>query len=134
MRRDRVLLRFGMAQKESKTVRIQDTKTLRDACAAVKQTLKAEFSEAAVVEAGLQSLIEKLSGLSLPAERVRPLVLKCQVAAMRQLLADLVALGYPVEHVSVDLDARTGGVVIRHDGDEIEYTAGNPAEAVNIIN
>ena len=116
-----------MSDPTSKTVRIKDLGVLRKAQGALRQLLRADVSEATVIEAGLHSLIEKLSGMSLPADRVRPLILKCQVAAMQRLIRDLAALGYPVEDVLISLDERRGGIAIEHGETKIHYEAGDPA-------
>ena len=123
-----------MTQKTiGKTVRVKDLSTLARARAALKELLRVDVSESVTVDAGLCALEEKLSGLSLPAERVRPLILKCQVSALQRFQADLSALGYPVDDLKIGLDERAGAIVIEHDGKKIHYETGDPV-GMNLIN
>ena len=123
-----------MAQTEGKTVRVRDTAALKQARDALKQLLGVDASDAVVVDAGLGALIEKLAGQSLPAERVRPLILRCQVAALQRFASDLIDLGYPLDSVIISLDERSGGIIIEHGDDaKITYEADGIA-GLNLIN
>ena len=118
---------------QSKTVRVPDADALRRVRTALQDLLHTDVSESLTIDAGLAALAEKLSGRLLPVDRVKPVILKCQVEAMSRLVQDLITLGYPVEGVQISLTGT--GIHVTHDNETLsDYGVSDPAAAMNLIN